>query len=96
MTDETHFDQAWAEWWHNLTVELSASAAAVSPRVRQALKASGAFDPGDGLIRRDWALGLMTRAGDQVRALTVRGVSDGEVRALVALIQRHPTPAAGG
>ncbi len=67
-----------------------------STQARRALDEAGAFDPADGLIRRDWALGLMTAADECASELAARGLSAGEVSHLVDLIQRHPPPAAGG
>ena len=96
MADETLFDQAWDGWRRALTDALAPAAGNVALPVLQALEEAGAFDPGDGLITRDWALGLMTREGDHVERLAARGLRPVEISHLVALIQRHPPPAAGG
>ena len=96
MPDKTRFDEAWEQWRQNLTADLRTPSNDVSPEVQNVLRAVGAFDPDDGLIRRDWALGMLSDEGAQVRELTTRGLSDREVRRLVAVMQRHPTPAAGG
>ena len=96
MADETLFDRAWDEWRRAVTAALTPASGAISPHARMALEAVDAFDPTDGLITRDWALGLMTDEGDHVGQLAARGLSAGEVARLVELIQRHPPPAAGG
>ena len=79
-----------------LTDALAPAAGDIAAHVGGALDEAGAFDPTDGLITRDWALGLMTAADEHVGPLTARGLSAGEVRSLVDLVQRHPPPAAGG
>ena len=93
MADETLFDQAWEHWRGAVTAALAAPD--VSARTRAVLQQAGAFDPGDGLIRRAWALGLMTDDA-HARNLAARGLSAAAVDRLVALLQRHPAPAAGG
>ena len=56
----------------------------------------GAIDPADACVRREWALGLLTDDEAVIQPLRAAGLTNQEVRHLVALIQRHPTPAAGG
>ena len=96
MTDETLFDQAWDHWRRALTDALAPAAGGIALPVLQALEEAGAFDLVDGLITRDWAFGLMTHEGDHVERLAARGLSEAAISRLVALIQRHPAPAAGG
>ncbi len=96
MTRETLFDEAWERWRRGVTGALSPTFGDDADRVRQALTTVGALDPADGLISREWALGLLTGDEERVRLLTERGLSDGTVRDLIALIERHPLPAAGG
>lgn len=79
-----------------MTGALRAESGGISVHVLQALTEAGAVDPSDGCITRDWALGLMTNEDALVDQLTRRGINSDEIRRLVALIQRHPTPAAGG
>jgi hypothetical protein len=64
--------------------------------ITQALVAAGALDPVDGLVDRAWALGMMTEEPVYVRRLRRQGVDAATCRRLAALIQHHPTPAAGG
>ena len=96
MTRDTLFDQAWERRRREVTDALAPAFGDDTERVLQALAAVGALDPADGLITRDWALGLLTGDEERVRRLTERNLSRGTVEALIALIQRHPTPAAGG
>ena len=93
VAEETLFDHAWEHWRRTVTAALATPD--VSARTRAALRQAGAFDAGDGLIRREWALGLMT-ADEHARELAAQGLSEAEVGELVALLQRHPAPAAGG
>ena len=93
MADETLFDQAWEQWRRALTEALRS--AALSARTRRALEEAAAFDPADGLVDRDWALGLLSGAEPSLR-LRAHGLSDEEVDRLVELVRRHPAPAAGG
>lgn len=96
MADETAFDEAWERWREDLTNALAPALGDDSAHVLKVLADTGAFDPEDGQIRRDWALGLMTGDDERVRLLIAGGLSDDHVRALTALIRRHPLPAAGG
>ena len=93
MAEETLFDHAWELWRGTVTEALTAPD--VSAHTRAVLQKAGAFDAGDGLIQRDWALGLMTD-DEHARQLVAQGLSEAEVDQLVALVQRHPAPAAGG
>ena len=93
MAEETLFDQAWDQWRRTVTAALVASD--TSDRTRRALAEAGAFDPADGLLDRDWALALMTDQGP-ARRTAIDGLSEEESGRLVALLRRHPTPAAGG
>jgi hypothetical protein len=97
VTEENLFDAAWEQWRRDLTKALTpASGDGTDTQMWQALQDVGAIDAADGYIRREWGLGLMTSADDQLRPLRMSGMNDEAVRALVALVQRHPTPAAGG
>ncbi len=93
MAAESPFDRAWEHW------RAAVTAALASPEVpaptRAALHEAGAFDAADGLIRREWALGLLTE-DEHSRRLSARGLSAAAVDSLVALLRQHPTPAAGG
>ena len=91
--DETLFDQAWEHWRGAVTEALTSPD--VSAHTRAVMQKAGAFDAGDGLIQREWALGLMTD-DEHARQLAAQGLSEAEVDRLVALLQRHPAPAAGG
>ena len=93
MADETLFDQAWEHWRETVTRALTSPA--VSAHARTVLQRAGAFAPGDGWIRREWALGLMTH-DEHARQLAAQGLGPAEVDQLVALLQRYPAPAAGG
>ncbi len=93
VADETLFDHAWEHWRGTVTEALTAPG--VSAHMRAVLQQAGAFDAHDGLIQREWALGLMTD-DEHARQLGAQGISEEEVDQLVALVQRHPTPAAGG
>lgn len=93
MADETLFDQAWEQWRRALTQALASPD--TSPRTRQALAQAGALDPDDGLVDRTWAFALIA-GGEPARQLAAHGLSDEEIDRLVALVRRHPTPAAGG
>ena len=94
--DETIFDRAWDDWRRDLTDALAPASGKICAQARRALEEAGAFDPADGLITRDWALGLMTAEDERVGLLAARGLSAGGVSRLVELIQRHPPPSAGG
>lgn len=93
MADETLFDDAWEHWRGTVTEALTSPD--VPAHTRAVLQKAGAFDADDGLIQREWALGLMTADG-HARRLAAEGLSEAEVNQLVALLQRHPAPAAGG
>ena len=97
MRDGSLFDAAWEQWRRDLTEGLAAASGdGITAPMWQALQGAGAIDPADGWIRREWGLGLMTGAEDYLRPLRAAGMRDEAVRALIALVQRHPAPAAGG
>ena len=96
MAEQTAFDEAWARWREDLTAALGPALGDAAVHVMKVLTEAGAFDPADGQIRRDWALGLMTGDGDHVRVLRAGGLSEEQVSALTTLVLRHPLPAAGG
>jgi len=93
VADETLFDQAWEHWRGTVTEALTAPD--VPANIRAALQKAGAFDADTGLIQREWAEGLMT-ADEHAQQLVAQGLSEEQVNQLVALVQRHPAPAAGG
>ena len=93
VAEETLFDQAWKQWRRSLTEALAS--ADLSARTRRALEETAAFDPADGLVDRDWALGLLAE-GEPAARMRAHGLSDEEVGHLLALVRRHPAPAAGG
>jgi hypothetical protein len=95
-TSDSSFDEAWAQWRQAVTAVLTPPSGDVSPAVHQALVAVGAFDPVDGLIRRAWALGLFTGEASRIEPLRAEGLSQTDVAQLIALLQHHPLPAAGG
>lgn len=88
-TSETAFDHAWQHWQRQLT-------ALIAPAAKQALSQAGAFDAADSLIDREWALRLLTADRDTLAQLTAHGMGRTDNDQLVALVQQHPTPAAGG
>lgn len=96
MTDASPFDQAWEQWRRDLTSSLMSDADGVSTQVRRVLAEVEARDPMDGLIKREWALGLMTEADEQIGLLRTQGLNSEQIADLVAFIRRHPLPAAGG
>ena len=93
VAEESLFDQAWDQWRRTLTDALGS--ADLSAHTRQVLAETAAFDPADGLIDRTWALELLAE-GEPAARLRAHGLSEAEVAAMVDLIRRHPTPAAGG
>lgn len=95
MAEQSLFDQAWVKWRQDVTADLAPEAGNVPPAVRGALERAGAF-AADGLIDQNWALGLMSAEGEQAAALKSHGLTAAEITALSTLVQRHPTPAAGG
>lgn len=96
MKDESPFDQAWGQWRRDLTASLRVDADRGNAPVARVLSEVDAFDPEDGLVRQQWALGVMTEDDAHIRPLAERGLSDRQLRALIACIRRHPLPAAGG
>lgn len=97
VADESLFDAAWEQWRRDLTEALTPiSGDSTAAHTWQALQEAGALDPADGRIRREWALNLMTGQDAYRRPLLASGLRDDDVRALIALVQRHPAPAAGG
>jgi len=90
------FDEAWARWRRALTEALQPASGEVSAQTHAALEAAGAFNPTDGFIDRDWALGLLTNEAARTRPLRAQGLSKHDLHRLSALLQRHPLPAAGG
>jgi hypothetical protein len=93
VAGETLFDRAWLDWRRSLSDALAPPEIAAG--TRRALEAAGAFDPTDGLIDRDWALALLIDQ-EPARRLSAHGVGETEIERLVALLRRHPAPAAGG
>jgi hypothetical protein len=96
VSEGTLFDAAWDAWRQDITDSLLSPAerpAGCTPRL---LMHVGAIDPDDACVRREWALGVMTADETVLGPLRAAGLREQDIHEMIALLERHPTPAAGG